>query len=127
MPVAKAFDIDALLADALAEAASKTVYIKVKLFGREWRISSQINTFLALRAGEGDTKAFTEFLMNVAHPDERAEFQDALYRIEPLTADILLIIINNLMEAVANHPTKSSSGSSRTAKTSVAKPKSAAG
>ena len=125
MPPAKTFDIDALLKDALAEASSKVTYIKVKLFDREWRISSQINTFLALRAGEGDTKAFTEFLMNVAHPDERADFQEALYRIEPLTADILLLIINNLMEAVAGNPTKQSSASSRSAKTSAAKPKSA--
>ena len=125
MPPAKTFDIDALLKDALAEASSKVTYIKVKLFDREWRISSQINTFLALRAGEGDTKAFTEFLMNVAHPDERADFQEALYRIEPLTADILLLIINNLMEAVAGNPTKPSSASSRSGKTSAAKPKSA--
>ena len=126
MPAQKVLDIDALLSDHREKLLSERKYIKVKLFGREWRIVNQINNFLALRAGEGDVEAFTQFLLNCTHEDEKVAFRTALFEADVMDADGLLMIINHLMEAVANHPTKSSSGSSRSGRTQVAKPKSAA-
>lgn len=126
MPAAKVTDIDALLAAHKEKVLAERKYIPVKLFDQEWRISNQINNFLALRAGEGDVQAFTEYLINCTHPDEQAEWKAALYKADVMDADGLLMVINHLMEAVANHPTKSSSGSSRSARTQAVKRKSAA-
>lgn len=125
MPAQKVIDIDAMLAEHREKMHAERKYIKVKLFGREWRIVNQINNFLALRAGEGDVEAFTQFLMNCTHEDERVDFRNELYKADMFDADGLLLVINQLMEAVANHPTKSSSGSSSSGRTRVAKPKSA--
>ena len=124
MASTESVDIDTALKELLKTEADKVEYITVTLFDRQWQISNQINTFMALRAGEGDTQAFTQFLMKVAHPDERKDFQNALYNLEPMTADVLLLIINKLMEAVAAHPTKSSPDSSPTPAKKAVKPKS---
>jgi hypothetical protein len=127
MPTAKkVIDIDSMLKEHREKVQSERKYIPVKLFDREWRIVNQINNFTALRAGEGDVEAFTQFLLNCTHDDEKADFRNALYSSDMMDSEGLLMIINHLMEAVANHPTKSSSGSSRSARTQVAKPKSAA-
>lgn len=126
MPVAKTIDIDALIASKVEESRSKRKYVKVSLFGREWRISDQTNNFLLLRAGEGDVNAFTQFLLNCPHADDQREFRDALLAFDAMEPEILLDIINAIMEAVAGNPTKSSSASSPSVRTRVAKPKSVA-
>jgi hypothetical protein len=127
MPAAKkVIDIDSLLSEHRDKVLAERKYIPVLLFGREWRVINQINNFTALRAGDGDVEAFTQFLMNCTHEDEREDFRKALFTADVMDPDMLLMILNNLMEAVANHPTKSSSGSSRSPQTRVAKPKSAA-
>ena len=126
MPVSKVIDIDAMLSEHRDKVMAERKYIPVKLFGREWRVSNQINNFLALRAGEGDVEAFTQYLLNCTHEDEKHDFRTALFEADVMDADGLLMIINHLMEAVANHPTKSSSGSSRSARTQAVKRKSAA-
>ena len=126
MPVSKVIDIDAMLSEHRDKVMAERKYIPVKLFGREWRVSNQINNFLALRAGEGDVQAFTEYLINCTHPDEQVEWKAALYKADVMDADGLLMVINHLMEAVAKHPTKSSSGSSRSGRTQAVKRKSAA-
>lgn len=125
MPAPKVIDIDALLSAHSEKVRSERQYIKVKLFDREWRISNQINNFLALRAGEGDVEAFTQYLLNCTHEDEKHDFRTALYEADIMDADGLLLVINHLMEAVAAHPTKSSSGSSRSGRTQAVKRKSA--
>lgn len=120
----KVVDLDEFLAEHIREAEDEREYIPIKIFGREWRVSNQLSAFIALQAGDGDPKAFTSFLMNVTHPDEQREFQEHLYRLN-LKTEGLLALINKIMEVVAEHPTKSSSGSSRSAKTQAAKRKSA--
>lgn len=126
MSTAKVTDLDALLAEHAKAVESKRQFIKVKLFDREWRVSNQINAFTGLRAADGDVEAFVSFIMNVTHPDERADFHKALYSSDLLDEEGLLMIISNLMETIAAHPTKSSSGSSRSVKTRAAPRKSAA-
>ena len=127
MPVArKVIDIDALLSEHRDKVLSERTYIPVKLFGKQWRVSNQINNFLALRAGEGDVEAFTQFLLNCTHEEERVDFRTALFEADVMDPEGLLLVINHLMEAVAGNPTKSSSGSSASGRTRVAKPKSAA-
>lgn len=127
MPAAKkVIDIDALLADHRDKVLADRKYIPVKLFGKEWRISNQLNNFLALRAGEGDVEAFTQFLLNCTHEDEKHDFRTALFEADVMDPEGLLMVINHLMEAVAGNPTKSSSASSPSGRTRVAKPKSAA-
>lgn len=128
MPAAKkpVFDIDALLEEHRDAERAKIKYVLVRLFGREWRIRDQINNFMALRAGQGDVEAFTSFLMTCTHEDEREDFRAELFKADVMDPDTLLAIINNLMTAVADHPTKSSSGSSRSVKTRAGNPRSAA-
>jgi hypothetical protein len=122
----KVIDIDALLSEHRDKVLADRKYIPVKLFGKEWRVSNQINNFLALRAGEGDVEAFTQFLLNCTHEDEQASFRTALFEADVMDPEGLLLVINHLMEAVAGNPTKSSSGSSASGRTRAAKQKSAA-
>lgn len=126
MATQKVIDIDALLSEHRTKVLSERKYVKVKLFGREWRIVNQINNFLALQAGEGEIDAFTNFLLNCTHEDEKDDFRKALYTADVMDPEGLMLVINHLMEAVSGNPTKSSSGSSRSVQTRAAKPKSAA-
>lgn len=127
MATKKVVDLDALISGDIALALEDRQFIPVKLFGKEWRVSNQTNTFINLRAGEGDAKAFAEFIINIIHEDERQDFSTALMQADGITPEVLMKVINHLFEAVADHPTKSSSGSSRSAGTRAAKPKSAVG
>lgn len=120
-------DLDAQLADAFAAAEKKRKYNKVKLFGREWRVTTEPNTYAALAGSYGDVEALVTMLTNIVHPDERQDFHKALLSFENLDADVLMEILNGLVEVAGERPTKSSSGSSPSrGKTRVASRKSAA-
>lgn len=125
MPVAKSksVDLDAALEEHRAKREAERQFITVTLFQREWRISNQVNVLQMLLASDGEVSGLTSFLMNCTHPDEQPAFNKALLSSVMLDEEGLLLICNSLLEAIADHPTKSSTASSRSAKTQVAKPK----
>lgn len=125
MPVAKpkAVDLDAQFTEHLAKREADRQYVPVILFGREWRVSNQLNILQMLLAAEGEAQGFVSFLMNCTHPDEQNEFNKALLSSGMMDEEGLLMICNALMSAIADFPTKSSSASSRSVKTRAASQK----
>jgi hypothetical protein len=120
-------DLDAQLAGDIAEALKARKWNKIKLFGQEWRITTEPNVFAALAGSYGDIPALVSILTNVVHPDERTDFHRAMLDADGINAEVLMKLINGIVEASAERPTKSPSGSSRpSGKTQVAKRNSAA-
>jgi hypothetical protein len=120
-------DLDALLAPDIAAALKAAKWNKIKLFGAEWRITTEPNVFAALAGSYGDIPALVSILTNIVHPDERTDFHRAMLSADGITADVLMKLINGIVEAAAERPTKSPSGSSRaSSKTQVARRNSAA-
>lgn len=105
-------DLDAIIKPEIAAAIKATKYVKVKVFGREWRISSNPNIYTSLASGSGDVEALAKLIVNVVHEDERSDFKRTLMDTEGVSAEVLLALLNGLLEAVAERPTKSPSGSS---------------
>lgn len=120
-------DLDALLAPDFAAAKKAVKYNKIKLFDREWRITTEPNVFAALSGSYGDPEALVSMIKTVVHPDERDDFHKALLGADGINADVLIKLLNNLVEVAAERPTKSPSGSSRASgRTQAAVRKSAA-
>lgn len=120
-------DLDALIADDLAAAKKNEKWNKIKLFEREWRVTTQPNAFAAVAGSFGDAQALVSLVVDLIHPDEQVEFRNTVIKMRNLNNEVLMTIINGLLEAASEHPTKSPSGSSRaSATTRGAKPKSAA-
>ena len=116
MPAAKnkPFDLDALIADDLEKALKSQKWNKVKLFDQEWRITTEPNVFAALAGSYGDIEALVSMIKNIVHPDEREDFHKAILQHEGINAEVLMKILTGLVEAAAERPTKSPSGSSGT-------------
>ena len=121
--MSKIIDLDAQFAGEPAEPIHTR---KVKLFGEEWTVVCDVNSFVLTNISNGDTKAFMEFLENVVVEEEKARMRQALSSQRGLTAEKLLRIIVALMEVVAARPTQSPSASSRTASKRTSSPKSTA-
>lgn len=120
-------DLDALLADDIAKAVKATKFNMITLFGKKWRITTEPNVFAALAGSYGDVQALVSMIVNIVHPEEREEFHKALLSAQGINADVLMKLLNGLVEAAAERPTKSPSGSSGGSRTTpVAKRKSAA-
>jgi hypothetical protein len=123
MPVSKipSVDLDALLADDIAAAIKAEKWNTIKLFGQTWRITTEPNVFAALAGAYGDVEALVSMIKGVVHPEEREDFTKALYTADGITADVLMKLLNGLIEAAAERPTKSPSASSQaSSKTKVA-------
>lgn len=116
MPAKKAvaFDLDALIKDDVAAALKAQKWNKVKLFDREWRITTEPNVFAALAGSYGDIEALVSMMKNMVHPDEQDDFHKALLDNPAINAEVLMKILTGLVEAAAERPTKSPSGSSGT-------------
>ena len=112
-----AYDIDAMLAEPLADAHKARKWNKAKIFGEEWRVTTEPNVYTAISASTGDPEALTSIITRMIHPDERQKFHTVLLEMDELTADVLLALVNGLVEAAAERPTKSSTASSRTRST----------
>lgn len=127
MPVTPPLDLDALLADDIAAAVKSTKWNTITLFKRKWRITTEPNVFAALAGSYGDVEALVSMIINIVHPEERDDFHKALLSAEGINADVLMKLLNGLVEAAAERPTKSPSASSEgSAKTRVARRKSEA-
>jgi len=123
MPAKKAaFDIDSLIAPDVAALRKAQKWNVVILFDQDWRITTEPNVFAALAGSYGDIEALVSMIKNIVHPDERDDFHKALLDRDYINADVLMKILGGLVEAAAERPTKSPSGSSGTStKTRAAK------
>lgn len=120
-------DLDSLLAEDFAAAEAEVRYKKVKLFQRQWRVSTAPNIYAGIGAEMADPESLARFVLDIIHPEERADFRQALFDAKGLSADVFLKMLNGMVEAASGNPTKSSAGSSRSSKTQAAPRKSAAG
>jgi hypothetical protein len=119
-------DLDALLADDIAAVIKATKWNKIKLFDKTWRITTEPNVFASLAGSYGDVEALVSIIKNVVHPDEREEFHRTLLGADGINAEVLMKLLNHLVEAAAERPTTSPSGSSRASgKTQAVRRKSA--
>lgn len=107
------FDLDALLADDIAAVVKATKWNKIKLFDRNWRVTTEPNVFASLAGSYGDVEALVSIIRNIVHPDERDDFHKALLSKDGINAEVLMKLLNYLIETAAERPTKSPSGSSR--------------
>jgi hypothetical protein len=105
-------DLDRILKPEIEAAIKATKYVKIKVFGKEWRLSTSPNIYTSLAGGSGDVEALAKMLVNIVHEEDRSDFKTTLMDAEGVSAEVLLALLNGMMEAVADRPTKSPSGSS---------------
>jgi hypothetical protein len=124
--MAEIIDLDSIIRADREAAVDSAKYVKMKVFGNEYRITTSPNIYTSLAAGTGDPVAIANLITNVLHEDDRDSFTKELMNAAGISAEVLLKMLNAMLEAVAERPTKSSSGSSTGRKASPGrKPKSA--
>lgn len=89
---------------------------KIKLFGREWTIVCDLNTFTMADIASGDAGSIARFVRNIVVEDEQSDFSAALSAAKNMTGEKLGQLLAALIEAASERPTKSPSPSARTAK-----------
>ena len=89
---------------------------QVTLFGREWDVQVDLNSYTITAILAGDAAGYVSFLQNVVIPEQRRDFHQALAGQAGLTAERLLAIVEAIIEVAGGddgaRPTKRSSGSS---------------
>lgn len=120
--MAKIIDLDAQIGPADAPLVTR----KVKLFGEEWDVVCDVNSFTLASLLNGDVQAYTEFLLTSVIDEQRAAMRRALTSQRNLDAERLAAITNALVEVMSARPTESPSASSRTVSKRTSSPKSAA-
>lgn len=121
--MAKIIDLDAQLP---AQPDAPLVTRKVKLFGEQWDVVCDVNSFTLASLITGDVQAYTEFLLSSVVDEQRAAMRRALTAQRGLDAERLASITNALVEVMSERPTESPSASSRTASNRTSSRKSAA-
>ena len=118
-PSKKAIDLDSQLGFDLTPAPTKVV----RLFGTEWTIVCDINSFAISDIMSGDAGSIARFLRGVVVPEQGAAFADALSKVPNLDGEKLGKLLEVLIEAASERPTESPSPVRRTAgsQTSVRK------
>lgn len=119
--MAEIIDLDSIIRADREAALDAAKYVKIKVFGEEYRITTSPNIYTSLAAGTGDPVAIASLITNVLHEDDRDAFTKALMNAEGISAEVLLKMLNSMLEAVSERPTKSSSGSSTGRKASPAR------
>lgn len=108
----KAIDLDAQLGiDYDTPVPTKLI----KMFGRQWNIKCDLNTFALSDVMSGDAGALARFIRNAVIDEEVADFAAALGKVPNLDAEMLGKILNALVETAAERPTVSPSPVRRTA------------
>lgn len=121
--MSKAFDIDALISDDLNKAKAGIATQEVKLFGKTFRIYTDVNLYLGLGIDAGDAASIMSLLNTIIHEDDLAEFKLTLSSQRGLNAEVLVKIVTGLLEAASERPTtpSSASGTGRKRSTSTKK------
>lgn len=91
----------------------EVTYVTVRLFGQEWRVSEAQNFFIQIQASNfaKNPSSIADLLLDMLHPDDRANFERALVNVPQMDAEALMKIFTALTEAVAARPTKRPSAS----------------
>lgn len=108
----KVLDLDTQLGlDLVSDVPTK----KVTLFGREWTITCDVNSFALSDIMAGDAGGIARFLRGLIADEEADAFAAALSRVRNLDAEKLAALLNALVEVAAERPTESPSPVRRTA------------
>lgn len=105
-------DLDAQL-PPVPENTAETV--EVKLFDQTWHLSTDVNNFTALGVAAGDAASVRAFMVKLVVEEEQLAFIAALDAQKGMTVERVLAIMNLMIEAAAERPTKLPERSSRTA------------
>jgi hypothetical protein len=118
----KVIDLDLDLNEVEAPTHTK----QVKILGREWTITCDVNVFAVSRIASGEAMGIASFVTNMVVPEQRDEFADLLSNAPGMSADRLTILLSRLIEVAGERPTEPPSPSLRTAKSQRSPRKSAA-
>lgn len=115
----KPIDLDAQLGFDLTPAPTKPV----RLFGSEWTIVCDVNSFAISDIMSGDSGGIARFIRGVVIESEQEAFTKALAKVPNLDGEKLGKLLEVLIEAASERPTESPSPVRRTAgsQTSVRK------
>lgn len=115
----KILDLDAQL--GIANEPVNT--LPFRLFGREWTLLCDLNTFALSDLGTGDPAAVVRYMVSFVIDDERDDFRTALSSQPNMTVERLGEILTALTEAATERPTTppSVSGPGRQSQTSPRK------
>jgi hypothetical protein len=116
-------DIDALLPEDEEEIPTKPI----KLFGRDWTLLCDVNSFGIASLASGDFNTLTPMMLGLVVESERAEFAATFSKQRNMKPERLIAIFQAMVEEASERPTKRPSASSRTAQTTRQPRKSAAG
>lgn len=111
--VNKAVDLDAELGLVVTE---KMPTKKIKMLGREWTVTCDLNSFAMSQIAGGDSGGISKFLINLVAEDEREDFADALGSAKGLDGEKLGALLSRLIEVAAERPTEQPSPSRSTAR-----------
>ena len=98
-------------------ADEKPVVAKVAfiLFGREWTMYADVNSFSLSNVISGDPGAVSQFITNLIVEEQRNSFVDELSKVRNLDGELLGKILGKMIEAAGNGPSKPASPSRSTA------------
>ena len=115
----KAIDLDAQLGFDSTPAPTKTV----RLFGSEWTIICDVNSFALSDVMSGDAGGIARFIRGMVIEAEQDAFTRALAKVPNLDGEKLGKLLEALIEAAGERPTEQPSPARRTAgsQTSVQK------
>ena len=111
-------DIDA----QLTPVSDEPVHTRpVRLFGAEWTLVCDVNSFEMAYVSTGDAQAIVDFLINSVIEEERGMFARTFAAQPSMSPERLGEILRSLVEVMAERPTtpRSVSGSQAAARTVV--------
>ena len=97
-----------------------------RLFGKDWTLVCDLNSFAMSDLTTGDPSAIVRFIDSVILPEQRVDFRTAMTNVKNLTGEKLGKILGALVEAASERPTTPPSGSSGGARSPTSRPKSVA-
>jgi len=101
-------DMDEMMkADLEKATAALEVEASMRIFGTEVRVIQPSNSFnlIAMSRADTDPGVLGQIMVDMVHPDDRVAFLTAVQHQPVLSADMLLMLLNNMMEAVGLRPT----------------------
>lgn len=106
-----------MIAADLEEAqAAIEVAGEIILFGREWRLIDPGNGYNLMRMSTGDGTALLDVMIDMVHPEERADFEKAFRSAPVMPPKVVISLFTAMSEKVTARPTKQPSRS-RTGRT----------
>lgn len=108
----------------LDQPAKKVPTKKIRIFGREWDVQCDLNTFAVAKMTTGDIGTIANFINNAVVPDQRQDFATAMSGVTDFDQDKLLKLLTRLIEVAGERPTPRPSVSRSTGTKRTSAPKS---